>query len=609
MHRLAKCISILFIAFISTELNAQDTCTVDEYLEDLAKLKSWVENVNPDPFKRVEKEVWDSVFVASSSLVDSTTNYFEFCTLAGNLLATIEDSHTLLSLKDFQTKYDEEFGILKLKFKYLDGGIYVFNDPKEFITPGTQIDKINGVPILDLFSSALSLSTIEGKSYTSKIRVAETLLNLVILNSCGNESESVRIKNVNGDEIDYLIDEFVEKTKKKKKKSEKDCGVEWVWPEEGETPIVFLKIKSFNEGEYRAYYKELNKGFKQLNRSGHSHLVVDLRGNLGGEASRVETLIKFIYKDEIRYPYSVILKMSEEAQSDLSNVYKGLTKWVVKKFSHKDEDLEHFRRLANLEIGGIDTLYFSPEESYMKHIFEGEICLLMDGLSASGSVSFASKFKSLNRGYIIGEPCMGSMTGTYANPILRSLPNSGVSVNLSSGIFFLDSTMQIGSTPIRPNRFIQWSANDMANGIDPHIEAVEDWYSNPQIGNHYGFMNRESKILFSELETVYSSKRSYDGSVREKVFNHVVKCDSCINEYIRKIKDVERLDAIEDEILNKVLELQGLKKSCSELRNAMIKLDLPLDLQATFDELIAPNRPAVLHFGIHNRADCNVCKK
>ena len=89
----------------------------------------------------------------------------------------------------------------------------------------------------------------------------------------------------------------------------------------------------------------------------------------------------------------------------------------------------------------------------------------MDGLSASGSVSFVSKFKSINRGYIIGEPCMGSMTGTYANPIWRSLPNSGVSVNLSSGIFFLDSTMQVGSIPINPNRFIQWSGNDMANGI------------------------------------------------------------------------------------------------------------------------------------------------
>ena len=82
-----------------------------------------------------------------------------------------------------------------------------------------------------------------------------------------------------------------------------------------------------------------------------------------------------------------------------------------------------------------------------------------------------------------------------------------------------------------------------------------------------------------------------------------------MSEYSRKIKDVERSDASEDEILKMVLELQGLKKSCSELRNATIKLDLPLDLRATFDELIAPNRPAVLHFGIHNRADCNVCKK
>ena len=609
MRRLAKCISILFIAFISTELNAQDTCTVDEYLEDLAKLKSWVENVNPDPFKRVEKVVWDSVFVASSSLVDSTTNYFEFCTLAGNLLATIEDSHTLLSLKDFQTKYDEEFGILKLKFKYLDGGIYVFKDYNEIITPGTQIDEINGVPILELFSSALSLSTIEGKSYTSKIRISENLLNPVILNSCGKEVLNVKIISVDGDEFEYPIDEFVEKTKKEKTKSKRDCGVEWIWPQEGHTPVVYLKIKSFSEGEYRAYFKELNKGFKQLKRSGLSHLVVDLRGNLGGEASRVNTLINFIYKDEIRYPYSVILKMSEENQADLSSVYKGLTKLVVEKFSHKNKGFDHFKRLANLQVGEMDTLYFSPEESYMKHIFDGELCLLMDGLSASGSVSFASKFKSLNIGYIIGEPCMGSMTGTYANPIWRSLPNSGVSVNLSSGIFFLDSTMQIGSTPINPNRFIQWSANDMANSIDPHIEAVEDWYNNPHIGNHFEFINRESQILFSELETVYSSKRLYDGSVRKKVFCHVVKCDSCISEYSRKIMDVEQSDASEDEILKKVLELQGLKKSCSELRNAMIKLDLPLDLRATFDELIAPNRPAVLHFGIHNRADCNVCKK
>ena len=308
MRRLAKRISFLFIAFISTELNAQETCTVDGYKEDLAKLKSWVENVNPDPFKRVEKEIWDSVYVASSSTVDSTTNYFEFCKLVGNILATIEDSHTLLCLKDFQKKYDEEFGILKLKFKYLDGGIYLFKDPKEIITPGTQIDEINGVPILDHFSSALSLSTIDGKSYTSKIRVAENLLNPVILNSCGNGAIQVSIKSVDDDEFEYPIDEFVEKTKKEKKKSEKKCGVEWVWPEKGHTPIVFLKIKSFSKGEYRAYYKELNKGFKQLKRSGHSHLVVDLRGNLGGEASRVETLIKFIYKDEIRYPYSVILK-------------------------------------------------------------------------------------------------------------------------------------------------------------------------------------------------------------------------------------------------------------------------------------------------------------
>ena len=353
----------------------------------------------------------------------------------------------------------------------------------------------------------------------------------------------------------------------------------------------------------------MKKVFKKLSKNPQiTHLVIDLRNNLGGSAMRMELLLNYLTTEEMMIPEAVIMKQCKESKEKMNDVYKGVVKWVVDKFEDKVKEFKEFKKIALLEVGESDTLHFELKNYELKYVFEGEVCLLQNGLSASASVSFASEFLSLDRGVIIGESCMGPTTGTFANPVLRRLPNSDLVVSVATGVFAMDSTFNWHSSPIKPNRWIQWTPDDMSASLDPHLSAVEDWVKYPETFNDFEFQTREAQVLFTELETVYSAERSWGGEVRQEVFERNIDCDECVGVLEKQIDEIEKSSENEDTILEKIIYYNGLKRDCVEYRNSSILLKLPVELRGTFMKLVAPNRPAVLHFGIHNRADCKVCK-
>lgn len=60
-----------------------------------------------------------------------------------------------------------------------------------------------------------------------------------------------------------------------------------------------------------------------------------------------------------------------------------------------------------------------------------------------------------------------------------------------------------------------------------------------------------------------------------------------------------------DEALNGLLDNQ---REAKDKRDAALRTLLPMQTWSTFDRLLKPAKPAVLHFGIHDRMNCNVCK-
>ena len=156
---------------------------------------------------------------------------------------------------------------------------------------------------------------------------------------------------------------------------------------------------------------------------------------------------------------------------------------------------------------------------------------------------------------------------------------------ISTGRFVMDEEYAFRSRPIKPSRWVQWSEIDLVENRDPFIDAVQDWVNNTRVGDIKKLSERESKVLWEELETVFSRDRLWGGKTREEVWTKVVEGDVCVQE----------------------AKLEGENvKQCKTSRNVMTTL--PHELRVRFEKIISPTRPAVLHFGIHNRMDCNICK-
>jgi C-terminal processing protease CtpA/Prc len=65
--------------------------------------------------------------------------------------------------------------------------------------------------------------------------------------------------------------------------------------------------------------------------------------------------------------------------------------------------------------------------------YAGPVVMVLDGLSASASVSFAAWFVRSGRGKTIGEPPMGGISGTFGNPVRLTLPSSKLQFNVAYG--------------------------------------------------------------------------------------------------------------------------------------------------------------------------------
>ncbi len=96
-----------------------------------------------------------------------------------------------------------------------------------------------------------------------------------------------------------------------------------------------------------------------------------------------------------------------------------------------------------------------------------------------------------------------------------------------------------------------------------------------------------------------------------------VMIDSLFTGYALELNAIDtRIDSLEadpklteDQLLVRINVLNQEKKDLKEVRELDIKSVLRPEQVTLYDEKVAPQKPKVLHFGIHNRADCNVCDK
>jgi septal ring factor EnvC (AmiA/AmiB activator) len=113
---------------------------------------------------------------------------------------------------------------------------------------------------------------------------------------------------------------------------------------------------------------------------------------------------------------------------------------------------------------------------------------------------------------------------------------------------------------------------------------------------------QEQKFLVRIKSELNLSAEQY--TAVEKIYTDKQKeLDACD----KSIKEFEQTLDNEQELQMKVSSLNQKKKDIREMRELDVKLQLTTEQLKIYEEKIKPAKPQVLHFGIHDRANCKVC--
>jgi hypothetical protein len=151
--------------------------------------------------------------------------------------------------------------------------------------------------------------------------------------------------------------------------------------------IAYLKLGSFDVDEETGYYQFVEDAFRKIREEKLSKLIIDVRGNTGGQTKAGAEVIKYLTRKKINQASAAIEKLSENNNGIFG--YKGEPGEILKMDVKNDALIE-------------------PVDKSER--FKGEVILLIDELTFSAGIVFATTIQDHKLAKLVGRP-----TGGHAN--------------------------------------------------------------------------------------------------------------------------------------------------------------------------------------------------
>jgi hypothetical protein len=226
--------------------------------------------------------------------------------------------------------------------------------------------------------------------------------------------------------------------------------------------IASLKIFGF--GGSSNWYK---RAFEILEKQKIRYLILDLRGNSGGNLFNANQLLSYLLPDT----FSMCFRRRDnrirlDGRSNMSFAMRATIKlfsWLPSKRRGMNPTCQKQGEWL------VNRFYFEPAKKFR---FTGKIVVLMDGGTFSAATLVAAQLRKKLHVKLLGEETGGGARGSYAMvmPTL-TLPNTRMRLTLP--LYFIDHEM--GKVPFRgliPDYKLPGNLNKRAVGIDAEIEFL-----------------------------------------------------------------------------------------------------------------------------------------
>ncbi|MFM7005903.1 MAG: S41 family peptidase [Flavobacteriales bacterium] len=460
------------------ELVAKTYLCPEAMQEDLAQLHKHILETHPNPTYYGNINDLSIAYQTAKASVNEPRTVYEFMVVVNQYLLTLKDSHTGINPKQFLYNVNGKRQVLPFFVDKIDNHFYISSAYNDSFIVGAELLQIDSYTPAQLYQSALALSLTEGNATAARDEIAVEYMGLVynLLSMSLSESKTAQVKMVDlsGDTLTRPID--FSPSWRYFLSSMFQAGTDEVQYTFDENNNGILSVESFQPLSLSIFKKKIDAFFKEVQARNCTSVFIDLRNNLGGLLRAEEYLFSYIntrktaiqtnylYK---RSDYDRFAQLSPMQQMQFENRAKNV---YPQGLISKEYDFYQLPKGATHTI-----LYDYVPENNLNYTYKGQCHLILNGNSMSASVLFAAWYKHIDRGPIIGTTCMGGMGGTFGNPAIISLSNSGIDVMASTLKFTPLHIRERDLNPIEPNIILKATRADIIEQRDPLLEFLKSY--------------------------------------------------------------------------------------------------------------------------------------
>ena len=422
--------------FVSNPDNTQ-ILTPEQMKEDLRQLMTDLEEVHPATIHGLPSDL-EAAFADAEGKLSREMTVEEFSFLTAELVCMLKDTHTGVRLGMGER-------LLPMETKVIDNKIYVLGGRN--LSPGDELLSLGGVTAEEIFSLAKRVQPAENPYWLNNC--IPNMLTQSTLAQMGAEIDENRVIDAeikrNGEtqaiclDIGYTYNRTVPNQDKEFYLSNSSS---YGYNIDSENSICHFRLRSCLYGE--DYIQFVNTMFQDIKNKRIENIIVDLRGNYGGNSTVVQEFLKYIDIDEYK-SFGSTRRMSRAAAAQRGYLAR--------------------RGTVTRKPGAVKN----PKVEEL--LFSGDIYALIDNGTFSSGNMFAVILADNGIGTIIGEPS-GNAPNSYGDILGFQLKHSKLFYQISYTQWMRPNEELADEDALYPHYPVTYTIDDYINYRDLAMEEA-----------------------------------------------------------------------------------------------------------------------------------------
>ena len=437
---------------------------------DFQILRRILEEANPNLYRYAGPSKMDSLFQKTLCQLKDSLSYRDFTKQIAQLFNTMACGHSgWLHSKEYRRYRKKSMRFFPLEILSIKDRYYIVknNSRDTTISLGTEILAINNQDPAAINQQLRKYMYKDGTSLPE----AETEISKYFPNAYSNfiaepEVFRLKLKDSNGAyqqvEIPALAKSEIDSISQSRYAPAKQMGKPLVLELDSTKSIARYRIKWFRKEYIESRGQDFNaftdSVFQLLESNAIEHLIIDLRGNVGGWTAYGKRLFSYFIDEPMPYINKVELSSLDSFSfQPLMLSDQGLS------------DTMQFHRNADnrYEWENYPNLMAYPATN---NHFIGQVYILSDEESRSCSAVFAALMKSHTEALFIGEECGAAQCGSGGMVMAVMLPFTGITIFTSTAKYSSNVSDPENSRGLKVDYRIKPSLQDYLNNHDSQLE-------------------------------------------------------------------------------------------------------------------------------------------